>query len=59
MATTSVTLGESLTINGFLVTARQADTTDAAQSGSVPNTMPPCLTLGQEMLTSSAATSGI
>ena len=59
MATMSVTLGESLTISGFLVTARQALTTLAAHAGSVPKTIPPCLTLGHEMFISSAAISGI
>ena len=58
MATTSVTLGESLTIKGLLVAARQAATTPAAQAGSLPKRMPPSLTLGHEIFISSAATSG-
>ena len=40
MPTMSVTFGESLTISGFFVAARQAATTLAALAGSVPKTMP-------------------
>ena len=58
MATISVTLGDSLTISGLLVAARQAAVTAEAAAGSVPKTIPPCLTLGQEIFTSRPATSG-
>ena len=58
MATMSVTLGESLTMTGLRVFSRTASTTAEAAAGSVPKTIPPCLTLGQEMFTSTPATSG-
>ena len=54
--TASVTLGESLIITGFLVTALTARVTAAAASGWVPKLMPPPWTLGQETLTSSQPT---
>ena len=57
MAVMSVTLGESFRMTGFLqATALTARVTWAAMSGSVPKASPPCLTLGQEMLTSSQPT---
>ncbi len=52
----SVWLGESLVISGLAVAARSAATTWADISGSLPKTAPPALTLGQEMLISTAAT---
>src|SRR6266436_3758211 len=49
----SVTRGESLTQRGrFAAAFRAAPTTSATQVGSLPNCMPPFLTLGQEMLSS-------
>ena len=41
MATMSVTLGESLMMTGFLVTALTALVTVAADAGSVPKDIPP------------------
>ena len=41
MATMSVTLGESFTITGLVVTAFTARVTSAAASGCVPKLMPP------------------
>ena len=55
---TSVTLGESLGMTGRRVALRTAETTSWVMRGSPPNAMPPFLTLGQEMLTSRAATPG-
>ena len=51
-----VTFGESFAITGFSDAAATARTTAAAAWGSVPKTMPPSLTFGQEILISSAAT---
>ena len=56
MDTMSVTLGESLTNTGLVVTAFTALTTSAADSGQVPKLMPPPWTLGQLTLTSSQPT---
>ena len=50
----SVTLGESFTISVFLYRSRTALTTLAAPSHEVPNAIPPCFTLGQEMFSSMA-----
>ncbi len=54
----SVTFGVNLTINGLVVRLRTNETTVAAACGSVPKTMPPCFTLGQEIFISNAATPG-
>ena len=51
----SVWLGESLVISGLRVTRRQAATTRADISGTLPNCTPPSLTLGQEILISMAS----
>src|SRR3989304_343079 len=51
-AAMSVTLGLSLGITGRRVPARTISVTRAAKSGSQPNSMPPSLTFGQEMLIS-------
>ena len=51
----SAWLGDSFVISGFLVTRRQASTTRADISGTLPNCTPPCLMLGQEMLISIAS----
>jgi hypothetical protein len=51
----SVWLGESLVISGLSVTLRQAATTRADMSGSLPKATPPSFTLGQEMLISMAS----
>ena len=59
ISTISVTFGLSFTIKVLFVAARQAATTDAAHRGSVPKTIPPCLTFGQEILISRAATSSM
>ena len=56
MDTMSVTLGESLMMTGFLVTAFTARVTSAAAQGSVPKLIPPPWTLGQLTLTSSQPT---
>ena len=57
MRARSVTLGESLTMMCLSGAAlRTASVTWAAMPGSWPKAMPPCRTLGQETLTSSAAT---
>ncbi len=54
--TISVTLGESFKMTGFFVWDLAALTTAVAAAGSVPNTMPPSLTFGQETFSSMAAT---
>ena len=51
------TLGVSLIITGFLVTALTALVTAAAAFGSVPKLIPPPWTLGQLIFTSSHPTS--
>jgi hypothetical protein len=51
----SVWLGDSLVISGLPVTARQASTTRADMSGSLPKATPPSFTFGQEMLISMAS----
>src|SRR5258706_3344574 len=51
----SVWLGDILVISGLLVTARQAATTRADISGTLPNCTPPSLMLGQDMLISIAS----
>ncbi len=51
----SVWLGDSLVISGLRVTARQAATTRADMSGSLPKVTPPSLTFGQEILISMAS----
>ena len=56
MVVISVTLGDNLTITGFFVLSLTLRVTAAAASGWVPKTMPPSLTLGQEILTSRPAT---
>ena len=56
METMSVTLGESLVMTIFSELALTCATTSAAASGQVPKTMPPSLTLGQEILISTAST---
>ena len=57
MSAISVTLGESLTITCLCgARSRTAAVTAAASLGSWPKRTPPSLTLGQETLTSSAAT---
>ena len=58
IGTMSVTLGESFTYNGTLLTALQALTSAAATSGSVPKACPPCLTLGHEIFNSMTFTLG-
>ena len=50
----SVTFGESFAITGSFVECLTSEITLAAALGSVPKTIPPSLTLGQEMLTSRA-----
>ena len=52
----SATLGESLGTTGRRVARRTAETTSKVMRGSPPKAMPPFLTLGQEMLTSTPAT---
>ena len=54
----SATLGESLGMTGRRVALRTAATTSWVIFGSPPKAIPPFLTLGQEMLISSAATPG-
>ena len=56
IATMSVTFGESLINTGFVVTAFTAFVTAAADSGDVPNAIPPLCTFGQEIFTSKIAT---
>src|SRR5260370_990347 len=56
-ATMSVTFGVSLTISGSRVTARTAEVSSAARSGSTP-TGRPLATCGHEMFSSSPATPG-
>ena len=56
MTVISVTFGDNFTMTGFFVCVLTCSVTAAAALGSVPNTMPPSLTLGQEILTSSPAT---
>ena len=51
----SVWLGDILVMIGLLVAARQAATTRADISGTLPNCTPPSLTFGQEMLISMAS----
>ena len=46
------TFGDSLVITGFLHTLTTAAVTFSTDDGSTPNAIPPCLTLGQEMLSS-------
>ena len=58
MSAMLVTLGESLTMTGFLTASLTARVTDAAALGSVPKLMPPPWTLGHEMFTSSQPTCG-
>ncbi len=53
---TRVTFGLSFVISGRVVAARTARTTRSAIARSVPKAMPPSLMLGQETLTSRAAT---
>ena len=53
----SVWFGDSFVISGLLVCARQAATTRADISGSLPKATPPSLTFGQEMLISIASIS--
>ena len=53
---TSVTLGVSLGMTGRCVALRTAVTTRAVPTRLQPNWMPPSLMLGQEMLSSMAAT---
>jgi hypothetical protein len=48
----SVTLGDSFTIIGLFVAARQAPTTFSTLGTWVPKVMPPASTLGQLMLIS-------
>ena len=48
----SVWFGESFVISGFVVTFLQASTTLADISGSLPNSIPPLFTFGQEILSS-------
>ena len=55
---TSVTLGVSFGMTGSGVARRTAATTSCAPCRLQPNVMPPSLMLGQEMLSSSAATPG-
>ena len=52
MSRISVWLGDSLVKIGFVVCARQAATTRADISGSLPNWTPPSFTFGQEILIS-------
>ena len=52
-----VWFGDSLVISGFEVCARQAATTRADMSGSLPKATPPSFTFGQEMLISIASIS--
>ena len=54
----SATFGESFGITGRRVTARTAATTACVMRGSPPKAMPPCFTLGQEMLISRPAIPG-
>ena len=58
ISTTSVTLGESLTIMGFFVASRHRETTFSTLGTWVPIVMPPASTLGQLMLISYAWTRG-
>ena len=51
----SVWFGDSLVMIGFDVCARQASTTRADMSGSLPKATPPSFTFGQEMLISIAS----
>ena len=53
----SVTLGVSLTIRGFLQYFFTSETTFSAIEGTVPNVIPPWLTLGHEILSSNKSTS--
>ena len=53
----SVTFGESLTINGLLVTARAASVAARARCGSQANVSPSLPTLGHEMFNSIASIS--
>src|SRR5580704_11231644 len=52
IAPMSVTFGESLTHKGRRAVWRAADTTSETIWGSLPNWMPPCAVLGQEILSS-------
>ena len=54
----SETIGVSLTHTGSFVRLRTASVTAAAARGSLPKYMPPCSTLGHEMLISNPATPG-
>ena len=58
IATISVTLGDSFTYTGTDETAFTFSVRFLATSGSVPNCIPPCLTLGQDILSSKALTLG-
>ena len=53
----SATLGESLTISGFLASALVSLTMLYMDSGRVPKATPPSFTLGQDMFISSMSTS--
>ena len=55
LAAISVWLGESLVMMGLRVALRQAATTRADISGSLPKATPPSRTFGQEMLISMAS----
>jgi hypothetical protein len=55
MATMSAALGVSLTTIGARLTSTQARVRRWATSGTVPNSMPPCLMLGHEMFISSTS----
>ena len=50
--TRSGALGDSLTMRGFFVAFLTALTHSKAQSGSIPQAIPPAFTLGQLMLSS-------
>ncbi len=54
----SVTFGDSFTVSGREVWRRTNRVTPAADSHVAPKAMPPCLTLGHEILTSNILTSG-
>ena len=55
----SVTFGDSFTMSGFRLAARTSETTRSVCAGSVPKAIPPCFTFGQEILSSTAATSAM
>src|SRR5438067_13414087 len=54
----SETFGDSLTIRGRSDTARTAAVTAPAENGSVPKAMPPSLTFGHEIFSSTPAIPG-